>query len=148
MEDITTEKKIGFPRQIGYIVGNELCERYSYGAMKSILVIYMITFLSFAKHDATSIFHIFVSTCYFLPVFGAYISDRFLGKYKTIILLSLVYCFGHIALSVWENTFGLYLGLGLIAIGNGGILATVSANVGDQFTKENEHLLPKVYSLF
>ena len=43
---------------------------------------------------------------------------------------------------------GLTLGLTLIAIGSGGIKPCVSAHVGDQFGKSNQHLLAKVFGWF
>ena len=137
-----------FPSQIKYIVGNEACERYSYYGMKSILTVFMIQVLLFQEADATFTYHIFSSLCYFFPVLGAFISDRIWGKYKTILYLSLVYCAGHAVLSIWENSTGLYVGLGLIALGSGGIKPCVSAHVGDQFKANQQHLLKKVYELF
>lgn len=137
-----------FPSQIKYIVGNEACERYSYYGMKSILVVFMIQVLLFQETEATFTYHIFSSLCYFFPLMGAFISDRIWGKYKTILYLSLVYCAGHAVLSIWENKMGLYLGLGLIAFGSGGIKPCVSAHVGDQFKANQQHLLKKVYELF
>ena len=43
---------------------------------------------------------------------------------------------------------GLAIGLGLIAIGSGGIKPCVSAHVGDQFGRTNAHLLTKVFGWF
>ena len=40
------------------------------------------------------------------------------------------------------------LGLGLIALGSGGIKPCVSANVGDQFTSKNGHLVTRIFQLF
>jgi len=108
----------------------------------------MVSQLMMTEAEATSTYHLFVGAAYLLPLVGAYISDRFLGKYKTIMLLSLVYCAGHAALSIWENKMGLYLGLGLIALGSGGIKPCVSAHVGDQFDATNKHLVKKVFDLF
>jgi POT family proton-dependent oligopeptide transporter len=52
-------------------------------------------------------------------------------------------------LAVGEGTFwGLYWGLGLIALGSGGIKPSVSAFVGDQFRPGQSHLLRKVYGWF
>ncbi len=80
---------------------------------------------------------------------GALVADRWAGKYQTIIWLSLVYCGGHAVLSLYENQFwGMYLGLALIAVGSGGIKPCVSANVGDQFGKSNQHLVRSVYQIF
>lgn len=137
-----------FPPQIKYIVGNEACERYSYYGMRSILTVFMIQVLLFQEAEATSTYHLFAGACYLFPVLGAFISDRIWGKYKTILYLSLVYCAGHAVLAVWETKLGLYAGLGLIAVGSGGIKPCVSAHVGDQFKANQQHLLKKVYELF
>ena len=137
-----------FPRQIKYIVGNEAAERYSYYGMRSILVIFMVQYLLMDNAQATSVYHLFAGACYLLPVLGAFISDRLLGKYKTIMYLSVVYCVGHLVLAIWENQMGLYWGLGLIALGSGGIKPCVSAHVGDQFGSDQEDLLRKVFNLF
>src|SRR5205823_5729488 len=45
-----------------------------------------------------------------------------------------------------HTRLGLAFGLGLIALGAGGIKPCVSANVGDQFGVANQHLLPRVFS--
>lgn len=137
-----------FPPQIKYIVGNEACERYSYYGMRSILTVFMIQVLLMQEAEATSVYHLFAGACYLFPILGAYISDRFWGKYKTILYLSLVYCLGHAVLAIWETKLGLYWGLGLIAIGSGGIKPCVSAHVGDQFKANQKHLLKKVFELF
>ncbi len=140
--------KATFPPQIKYIVGNEACERFSYYGMRAILVVFMTKHLQLAAQDATSVYHLFASACYLLPLLGSFLSDRYLGKYKTIMLLSIVYCLGHLTLAIFETEQGLYWGLGLIALGAGGIKPCVSAHVGDQFNETNSHLLQKVFDLF
>lgn len=142
------QKRSDFPPQIKYIIGNETCERFSYYGMKSILVVFMINQLKFSETNAETVFHLFASACYLLPLLGAFLADRFLGKYKTILYLSLVYCLGHFILSAWESEYGLYVGLGFIALGSGGIKPCVSAYVGDQFTEENRGSIQKVFDLF
>ncbi len=77
------------------------------------------------------------------------VADRLLGKYATILSLSLVYCLGHLFLALFEsNPTGFMAGLVLIAVGSGGIKPCVSAHVGDQFGKANWHLLQKVFNAF
>jgi POT family proton-dependent oligopeptide transporter len=137
-----------FPPQIKYIVGNEACERFSFYGMRSILVVFMVSHLQIAESDSKAVYHLFVSAAYLCPLLGGYLSDRFLGKYKTIISLSLVYCLGHAVLALWENKAGLFWGLGLIALGSGGIKACVSAHVGDQFTEKNKHLVKRIFDIF
>jgi len=144
------------PPGIPYIVGNEAAERYSYYGMRAILVIFMTKFLMNAEGEldlmtdeqAKAWFHGFVTAVYFFPIFGAVLSDAFLGKYRTIIVLSIVYCLGHLTLALDDTRAGLGLGLGLIAVGSGGIKPCVSAHVGDQFGTRNARLLPKVFGWF
>ncbi len=148
MSQAATATENRFPAQIKYIVGNEACERFSYYGMRAILVVFMTQYLKMEENIAGAAYHYFASACYLLPLLGAWLSDRFLGKYKTIMLLSIVYCLGHGVLAIWENQMGMYFGLGLIALGSGGIKPCVSAHVGDQFNEKNSHLVKKVFDVF
>jgi POT family proton-dependent oligopeptide transporter len=124
--------------------------------MNAILYIYCVSLYASqslapdASADmATSTVHLFKTGVYAFPMIGAIIADRYLGKYKTILYFSWVYCLGHLVLSLTEGSFwGLGLGLALIAMGAGGIKPTVSANVGDQFGRSNWNLLERVYQIF
>ncbi|XXY47894.1 POT family MFS transporter [Sorangium sp. So ce269] len=138
-----------FPPQIKYIIGNEGCERFSFYGMKNILTFFMINYMLIHEHVAKANYHLFVSACYFFPLLGGFLSDRFFGKYRTILWLSLVYCAGHACLAVFESSpTGFYAGLALIALGSGGIKPCVSAHVGDQFSEDNKHLVKHVFALF
>jgi proton-dependent oligopeptide transporter, POT family len=153
-DKIDDNKKM--PKGIPYIIGNELAERFSYYGMKTILTVFMTKYLMDAAgnpapmtHEESKVwYHLFLTANYFFPILGALLSDILWGKYRTIITLSLVYCAGHVALSMDETRLGLSLGLTMIALGSGGIKPCVSAHVGDQFGKQNFHLLEKVYNMF
>lgn len=144
------------PPGIPFIIGNEAAERFSYYGMNSILVVFMTKYLAdgqgrldvMSKEQADAWYHTFVSAVYFLPLAGGILADAVWGKYRTIFWLSIVYCFGHLALALDHTRLGLLVGLSLIALGAGGIKPCVSANVGDQFGRSNEHLLTRVFSWF
>ncbi|MFM7034913.1 MAG: POT family MFS transporter [Planctomycetia bacterium] len=155
------------PRGIPFIVGNEAAERFSFYGMKSILVVFMTQHLFssaglsdfMSETESREWMHLFVASAYFFPVVGGIIADAFLGKYLTILLLSLVYCAGHLFLALMdmpgpflaatlEPRGWLLAGLALIAIGSGGIKPCVSAHVGDQFGTSNRHLLERVFGWF
>jgi len=157
----------GMPPGIPYIVGNEAAERFSFYGMKTILVVFMTQYLLSAAGTADFMtetesrewLHLFVASAYFFPVIGGLVADAFLGKYLTILLLSIVYCAGHLCLALMdmpqaflEATFAprgwLLAGLALIAVGSGGIKPCVSAHVGDQFGRSNRHLLERVFGWF
>lgn len=152
----TPEEIDRLPPGIPYIIGNEAAERFSFYGMRAILVTFMVHHLRNAdgvldtmpEHEAKAWFHLFMGTSYLTPVLGAILADRFFGKYRTIVWLSLVYCLGHLALAIDDTRMGLLVGLGLIALGAGGIKPCVSAHVGDQFGRANQHRLGKVFGWF
>ncbi|KAF4801526.1 Solute carrier family 15 member 1 [Turdus rufiventris] len=161
----TTGKSVlcfGFPLSIFFIVINEFCERFSYYGMKAVLTLYFTRFLHWQDNFATAIYHTFVALCYLTPILGAIIADSWLGKFKTILYLSIVYAIGQAVLSVGsisELTGGSasnlapnialsMIGLILIALGTGGIKPCVSAFGGDQFEEDQERQRGTFFSLF
>ncbi|WP_141734295.1 POT-type proton-dependent oligopeptide transporter [Oligoflexus tunisiensis] len=151
----TKQKDGGFPPQIPYIIGNEACERFSFYGMRNILTAFLVSHLlvdvvaSDREAAAKEIFHIFVMGVYFFPLLGGWLADRFLGKYRTIFWLSLLYCVGHLCLALFESQkAGFYLGLFLIALGSGGIKPCVSSFVGDQFDQSNKAKARVVFDIF
>lgn len=161
-----------FPPGVRFIVGNEGAERFSFYGMRAILYIYLTTlFLKFvpeanvspevalaAKAEATHTAHLFMAGVYAAPMIGAILADRLLGKYLVIFWVSLIYILGHALLAVGgrlgatgdfsSGQWIFFAGLGCIALGSGGIKPCVSANVGDQFSAKNGHLVTKVFQIF
>lgn len=149
------------PPGIPFIIGNEAAERFSFYGMRTILVVFILQYLQFmdgtggksiSGNEAVGYYHQFTSWVYFTPLFGALIADIFLGKYRTILWLSIVYCLGHAALACMglfgNSAWWLIAGLVLICLGAGGIKPCVSAHVGDQFGKGNHHLITRIYNWF
>ncbi|XP_021500538.1 solute carrier family 15 member 1 [Meriones unguiculatus] len=156
----------GYPLSIFFIVVNEFCERFSYYGMRAILVLYFRNFLSWDDNLSTAIYHTFVALCYLTPILGALIADSWLGKFKTIVYLSIVYTIGQAVISVSSindltdhNHDGTpdsipahvalsMIGLALIALGTGGIKPCVSAFGGDQFEEGQEKQRNRFFSIF
>ena len=153
------------PPGVPYIVSNEAAERFSYYGMRAILVVFMTEHLrnsagelaTMGEAEARAYYHWFASSVYFFPIIGAIVADAFLGKYRTILWVSILYCAGHSCLALGDTALGtsllsprewLFLGLALIALGSGGIKPCVSAHVGDQFGPKNKHLLERVFGWF
>ena len=148
---------MALPAQTKYIVGNEACERFSFYGMRSILVAYMTGMLLMSKNEATEIVHLFIACTYLLPLLGAWLADRFLGRYRTIISISLLYCVGNAVLALADfagdietRKWVLFVGLAIIAVGAGGIKPCVSAFVGDQVPagEKDSTTLTRLYAAF
>lgn len=145
------------PGQIGYIIGNEACERFSFYGMRNILVPFLISSVLLQyipegpgrESAAKDVFHMFVIGVYFFPLLGGWLSDRYFGKYNTILWFSLIYCVGHACLALFEShAAGFYTGLFLIALGSGGIKPLVVSYCGDQFDQSNKHKARLVFDAF
>ncbi|XP_052014816.1 solute carrier family 15 member 2 [Apodemus sylvaticus] len=146
-----------YPLSIAFIVVNEFCERFSYYGMKAVLTLYFLYFLHWNEDTSTSVYHAFSSLCYFTPILGAAIADSWLGKFKTIIYLSLVYVLGHVFKSLGAipilggkmlHTILSLVGLSLIALGTGGIKPCVAAFGGDQFEEQHAEARTRYFSVF
>ncbi|KAK7155007.1 hypothetical protein R3I93_009835 [Phoxinus phoxinus] len=157
---------LGYPVSIFFIVVNEFCERFSYYGMKAVLVLYFKYFIGWDNDFSTTIYHTFVALCYLTPIMGAIIADSWLGKFKTIVYLSIVYTIGQVIMAVSaihditdtdrdgvpdNMTFHIalsMLGLILIALGTGGIKPCVAAFGGDQFEDHQEKQRSTFFSIF
>jgi POT family proton-dependent oligopeptide transporter len=137
-----------YPAQVKFIVGNEACERFSFYGMSSILTVYMVQHLLYDERDAKAYYHAFVMATYLTPIVGGWLADRFLGRYRAIVWISLGYVLGHAVLALWVSRTGFLVGLGLVSLGAGGIKPCVSAFVGDQFRGEQQTLLQRIYGWF
>ncbi|WP_181368940.1 POT-type proton-dependent oligopeptide transporter [Flavobacterium pallidum] len=147
------------PKSIHYIIGNEAAERFSYYGLRAILTVYLATHFFNPTNDpllqqaaearANEATHLFIMLNYLMPILGALAADWFFGKYRIIKWLSFMYCIGNFMMAMFTDNYSLFMsGLVLIAIGSGGIKPCVSANVGDQFTASNKHLMGKAFSWF
>jgi POT family proton-dependent oligopeptide transporter len=152
-------KKSRFPMAVPFIIGNEAAERFSFYGMRSILTLFLVEQFfnptkdpaqsTIASAKANELNHYFVMLAYALPFVGGLVADWFTGKYRLILYISIVYCIGHLLLSMFDtNLDGFTFGIIVVAIGAGGIKSCVSANVGDQFDATNQDLLSKVYGWF
>lgn len=160
MTEIQSEvKKTGMPKSVPYIIGNEAAERFSFYGIRSIMSTFLVAqffnpsmnpmLQGVAEAKSNEMVHLFVTLAYFMPLVGGILADWFFGKYKVILYVSILYAIGNLVLALSTNNLTLFtIGLVVIATAAGGIKSCVSANVGDQFGKSNEHLLSKMYGWF
>lgn len=143
------------PFAVFYIISGKMAERFSIAGIACTLIIFISQYLfdnhgnhEFTATEAVIWYHNFFAAIAIFSFAGAIISDAFLGKYKTIVIFSVIYFFGHVVLAFFNNRVGLTYGLTLIAIGCGGSLPCFAAHLGDQFNKDNKQHITKSYSWF
>lgn len=113
-------------------------------------MLYCTYFIGFNEDTSTAIYHGFTVLAYLFPLFGGALADGYLGKFKTIFYLSIVYVIGMGIQAVaaipfqdssvsfrTPNAILCIAGLIVIAIGTGGIKPCVSSFGGDQFESDD-----------
>jgi dipeptide/tripeptide permease len=107
--------------------------------------------LHMTEREATEAMALFAVASYATPLFGAYVSDALIGRYKTITRLSVVYLIGTVIMSLaaaMTSTNLVIVALSLVALGTGGIKPNVSAFGGDQIDPPEPIALQRFFSFF
>uniref|UniRef100_A0A0N4ZC98 Oligopeptide transporter 1 n=1 Tax=Parastrongyloides trichosuri TaxID=131310 RepID=A0A0N4ZC98_PARTI len=138
------------------IVSNEFCERFSYYGMRTVLTLYLLNILKMSYNTSTIFFNGFTVLCYFTPLLGSILADGYIGKFRTIFFVSILYTIGQVILavsSIFNSSSSLhpwldYLGLVIIGFGTGGIKPCVNSFGGEQFEQHQERMLSLFFSMF
>ncbi|PPR86094.1 hypothetical protein GOBAR_AA34598 [Gossypium barbadense] len=148
-------------RSASFIIAVEIAEMFAYYGISSNLITYLTGPLGESTAAAAAQVNAWSGAAALLPLLGAFIADSFLGRYRTIILASLLYTLGLGLLSLsaalpsvsnsgdqsTDNTilsssaqfqvilffFSLYL----VAFGQGGHKPCVQAFGADQFDRQD-----------
>lgn len=84
------------------------------------------------KDFASHIYALYTALVYATPFFGGIIADRYLGRYKSVIVGGIVMALGHFVMASDKMMF---VALGLLIIGNGFFKPNISVQVGDLYAK-------------
>jgi POT family proton-dependent oligopeptide transporter len=120
---------MGHPIAFWFFFWGEFAERCSYYGMRAILPLYLTTRLQMPDDQASEWYYTFKMACYFLPLLGGFLADRYLGKYWTIVGFSVPYVIGQLLIRNEDET-SVMIALALCAMGSGVIKPNISALLG------------------
>ena len=123
------------PKGFYFFFWGEFAERCSYYGMRAILPLYLTSVLHFEDGTASKAYSYFKSACYFLPLLGGFLADRYFGKYKTIVSFSVPYVVGQCLLLIPTQTT-LIIALVLLAGGSGVIKPNISTLMGQTYDQQ------------
>ncbi|XP_042484217.1 protein NRT1/ PTR FAMILY 5.10-like [Macadamia integrifolia] len=86
--------KTGKWRSAVFIIGVEIAERFSYCGIGSNLITYLTGPLQQSTVTAAVNVNTWSGVASMLPLLGAFVADAYLGRYRTILLASLLYVLG------------------------------------------------------
>jgi POT family proton-dependent oligopeptide transporter len=121
----------------------EMWERFSYYGMRALLTLYLTTALvsgglGLKESTALSIYGFYTGFCYFTPLIGGYLTDRFIGRRTAITIGGVTMALGNFTLFAEHSQWGLYLGLALLIIGNGFFKPNISTLVGELYDEKDK----------
>lgn len=123
------------PKGLYFFFWGEFAERCSYYGMRAILTLYLTTRLGMPDDKASAWYFAFKMACYFLPLLGGWLADRYLGKYWTIVGFSVPYVVGQLLIGV-EFEWTVAIALALCAMGSGVIKPNISALLGQTYDQQ------------
>ena len=152
---------LGHPSGLFLLFTTELWERFSYYAMRAILVLYLVDKvqsqgghgLGWTQADAISLYGTFTGLVYLTPLIGGWLADNLLGQRKAIMIGGALMAIGQFTLALphaWVpgmETEVFYIGLFTLIIGNGLFKPNISTMVGDLY-EEGDHRRDGAFTIF
>lgn len=132
----------GHPGLLMNLFGLEMWERFSFYGMQGILLIYLYysvtqNGLGLSQNVAMGIVGSYGGIICLSTMIGGWMADRLFGVERTLFYNGILIIFGHIALAIIPGIAGALLGLLCVAIGCGGLKASVTTLVGSLYRKED-----------
>ncbi len=135
---------LGHPKGLFLLFGTELWERFSYYAMRAILVLYLTDKtinggLGWTTEEALNLYGIYTGLVYFTPLIGGWIADNILGQRRSIIIGGVLMAIGQFTLALPHSVVdphavtAFYVGLAFLIVGNGLFKPNISTMVGDLY---------------
>jgi POT family proton-dependent oligopeptide transporter len=134
----------GHPKGLYILFVTEMWERFSYYGMRAIFVLYLTKAMFLSSEDASNIYGSFTGLVYLTPLIGGYISDRYWGNRRSILVGGIMMAIGQFLMfmsgsAVTEGTtssssMNLMLGgLFMLIVGNGFFKPNISTMVGQLY---------------
>ncbi|XP_062894118.1 solute carrier family 15 member 1-like isoform X1 [Mobula hypostoma] len=138
-----------------FILVTEFFEKLAYFGLRAILVLYFTDALLLTDSKATSFYHVFIFFSVSFTILGAFLSDFCFGRYRCILIATILFLFGSIILSTTaisvlngKSGVGSYIGFFLITLGSGCNRSNMSPFGADQIGAKEEKRYRMYFSFY
>lgn len=137
----------GHPKGLYVLFVTEMWERFSYYGMRAIFMLFLTKALLMSGKDASNIYGSYTGLVYLTPLLGGYISDRYWGNRRSILIGGILMAIGQFLLFFSGSTLGtstsmtlMVAGLAFLIIGNGFFKPNISTMVGQLYPKGDSRI--------
>ncbi|XP_059651991.1 protein NRT1/ PTR FAMILY 5.4 [Cornus florida] len=123
-----------------FIIFVEVAERFAYYGVSGNLISYLTNVLGQPTATAAKNVNVWQGVSAIFPLLGAFVADSYLGRFKTILVSSIIYFMGLVLLTLSVSAISLhhrravfFLALYILTIGEGGHKPCVQTFAADQF---------------
>jgi POT family proton-dependent oligopeptide transporter len=116
----------GHPRGLTILFLTEMWSEFSFFGMRTLLVYYMTQQLLISQRHSSLIYGAYAAFAYLTPLLGGIVSDRWLGRRRTVLLGGGCMAVGHFMMAF---AAAFYPALTLIGLGNGLLLPSLSSQI-------------------
>ena len=124
----------GHPPGLSVLFLTQMWAEFSYFGLQALLVYYMTERLGFSQAKSSLIYGAYGAAAFFSPFFGGIISDRWLGRTRSVVLGGALMMFGHFAMAFPSLLFP---ALALVALGNGLFIPPLAVQVGELYADDD-----------
>ena len=124
----------GHPPGLTVLFTTQMWAEFSFFGLQALLVYYMTKHLGFSQAKSSLIYGAYGAAAFFSPFIGGLIADRWLGRFRSVILGGTLMMLGHFAMAFEALLFP---ALFLVAIGNGLFLPPLAIQVGDLYADDD-----------
>ncbi len=127
------------PRALWALSLTEMWERFGLYMVQGLLIFFMTKKLNFPDGEAYLVLGQFTALVYIAPILGGLCADRLLGFRHTILLGAYLLLIGYVILAFpfRKADLTLFLGLGVIILGNGFLKPNISSFLGKFYQAED-----------
>jgi POT family proton-dependent oligopeptide transporter len=153
---VLSQRKI-HPKALFTLFFSEMWERFSFYGMRAFLVLYISKEIfesmgeSGAQERSVGIYGAFNALLYAAPIIGGMLADRMLGFRRAVIIGAILMAAGQFTMAfnaaTTDSTSLLFLGLSILAIGNGFFKPNISSFLGT-FYDRNDRRKDGAFTIF
>ncbi len=150
--DMFSSTVLGHPQGLFILFFTEMWERFSYYGMRALLVLFLVSAVGLGGWDwtteqALALYGTYTAMVYLTPILGGYLADKKIGYRRAVVIGAVVMTLGHVSMAIESSHIFLYIGIGLLIIGNGLFKPNITSIISHMY-KDTPEKKDGAYTIF